>query len=65
MSQVMDADIFNASPLADPLPEFLDLFAIGSRDFAADNPWVLWLLFEVFKEIKGRGAEMDNPCAGL
>ena len=48
MSQVMDADIFNASPLADPLPEFLDFFAVGSWDFTANDPWVLWLSFEDF-----------------
>ena len=48
MSQIMDADILNASPLADPVPEFLDFFAVGSRDFSADNPWVLGLPFEIF-----------------
>ena len=48
MSQIMDADIFNTSAFSDTLPEFLNFFAIGSRDFAANDPRIFGLPFEGF-----------------
>ncbi len=65
MAKVMNTHVLDTGALTDALPEFLNFFSVGARNFAANHPRVVRLSFEVGKQIEGRGAKMHISGSSL